>query len=371
MNPFLESFDETDHVLAEIPEVSKMESTLSFCTPSIEIEKKRKEEELSQQQQQLSNKQKLTKKSTKKNAQQDEGEKVQQEIETEIINRTYLTSSLGPIFMCSAKHVSLRGCDLTDDDAICIAELLSEDNSIISLNLWGNSITDRGGIALAKALRTNRVLLSISLAMNRITDKTVSEICKSLWNQNIYSEEEFLYLREKVFKSTYGTINLPRDSANDYQLILPSLPTHLRAAKDKKKTEKPKKITKIGQVDYGDGPIPWEEQVQRYDSDESASAKNSRTSSRVSTTASNGRKSAKADEAAIITDKKPVFNVPGNKIIRSINLSANVNVTDEGAGVFLKLPYIYLDRLNLSYCNVSNEMFASVSNKMNESPPEE
>jgi hypothetical protein len=368
MNPFHESFDGTDVTLSQIPVVTAMESSMTFCTPSVEQQNRKREEELMHQ---FSGKK--AKKPVKKSQTAEELEKSR--TEDFVIQNTYLKSSLGPLFLSSAKHVSFRGCDLDDDDVEDIAELLAENNEIISLNLWGNSITDRGGIAIAKALRGNRVLRSISLAMNKITDKTVNEICKSLWNMSLYTEEELIQLREKVFKSTFGSINIPRDASINYALQLPAMPMHLRPLAERKKAEKAKKPppnkNPISTI-FGDAPIVWEEQVQRHDIEEPSAPKSSRGTR--GTSASSARKSKQQVEennTSNTSERKPLFTVPGNVVIRSINLSANVNITDEGAGMFLNLPYIYLDRLNLSYCNVSNEMFDSVSHKMNESPPEE
>lgn len=359
MNSFLDTYDEIDQVLSSHPRIRAMEDSVIVSTPSVEQAKKRREEELKQLQYQVTLKRKDNVK--KKNEQTSDQDKNQRAMENRIISETYMSSSLGALFLTSAKHISLRGCELGDDDADVIAKILSENNQIISLNLWGNNITDRGGIAIARSLRTNRTLNSISLAMNKISDVTIQEICSVLSKGSLFTEEEFFDVRDKVFKSTFGTMNIPRDP-KIFQLVLPALPLHLCSVAERKKAEKAKKPSKpsaSGNSLMGDGPIEWEQNVQRLDEEAPPPPKkNTKTSSRPTT--------ARNDSTE---PPKPLFTIPGNEVLRSFNLSSNVMITDKGAGLFLNLPYIPLERLNLSYCTVSNTMFHSIIQKMNQ--PEE
>lgn len=105
----------------------------------------------------------------------------------------------------------MRGCELNDDHAQQISHYLADNNTLISLNLFGNRITDIGATAIAKALLSNQKLQYLSLAMNNITDISVKELCRSLCPVELFTEQEFFTLRENVYKSNYGALNIPRE----------------------------------------------------------------------------------------------------------------------------------------------------------------
>ena len=64
--------------------------------------------------------------------------------------------------------VSLRGKNLTDEDALAIGELLKTNNTLKKLYLSNNNITDVQSIG--DALKTNNTLEILRLNNNNITD---------------------------------------------------------------------------------------------------------------------------------------------------------------------------------------------------------
>jgi Ran GTPase-activating protein (RanGAP) involved in mRNA processing and transport len=59
-------------------------------------------------------------------------------------------------------------CDFSQDQgAIALADALSTNNALVSLNLEGNNIQSEGASALAKGLRTNKSLQSLNLLNQR------------------------------------------------------------------------------------------------------------------------------------------------------------------------------------------------------------
>lgn len=279
------------------------------------------------------------------------------------------SSPFTPLFMTSAKYLSLRGNNLTDEDALCIADLLKDDGEIFSLNLWGNSISDVGGVALAKSLRTNQKLLSISLAMNQIGDETVKEICRSMSSKDIFTEEEFLTLREQAYKSFYGYLNLAKDSNNSY--ILPALPPHLLPPSDDKK-KKPVNTAATAKPVKGANNekdlIPWDNNSKRhvYDPPKALSPPPTAKNTKGAKPNSSPTPPLPSQEEVELQPPKPLYRVPGNTILRNINLSANFNVSDEGAQYFVEAieNNSNICRISLSDTSVSDVMFEQIVSKL-------
>ncbi|KAG2379587.1 hypothetical protein C9374_006704 [Naegleria lovaniensis] len=276
------------------------------------------------------------------------------------------SSPFAPLFMTSAKYLSLRGNNLNDNDALSIAELLKDDGEIFSLNLWGNSITDVGGVALAKSLRTNQKLLSISLAMNRIGDDTVMEICRSMSAKDIFTEEEFLTLREQSYTSFYGYLNIPKDP-NTNAYILPALPPHLLPPVDDKKkkpaasTKPPSKGSSI-EKDV----IPWDNNSIRHVYETPKSTSPPSTAKNTKGAKTNPTPSPPPQTEVEPQPPKPLYRVPGNTILRNINLSANANVSDEGAQYFVEAieNNSNICRISLSDTSVSDVVFDQIVSKL-------
>lgn len=69
---------------------------------------------------------------------------------------------------------------LEDDGAIALAEVLKNNNTLISLELEWNDIGDIGAAALAAALKGNQTLRKLDLARNKITDAGISSFAELL-----------------------------------------------------------------------------------------------------------------------------------------------------------------------------------------------
>ncbi|ESS68518.1 hypothetical protein TCDM_02662 [Trypanosoma cruzi Dm28c] len=76
------------------------------------------------------------------------------------------------MLLTGVKHLSLRGNGITSEDVALMASLLLRHprSELVSLNLWGNRIDDEGAVALAKLLKENRTLQVLDLGHNDIAD---------------------------------------------------------------------------------------------------------------------------------------------------------------------------------------------------------
>jgi hypothetical protein len=72
---------------------------------------------------------------------------------------------------------------------LAVAEVLIDNDSLVSLNLGVNAIGDSGAHALCVSLRLNRTLLNLSLASNRIFD-TGAQAVASLFGTYVLSTGE-------------------------------------------------------------------------------------------------------------------------------------------------------------------------------------
>ncbi|KAL9656649.1 hypothetical protein ABK040_002920 [Willaertia magna] len=363
MNPINKSFNQIDEELTSRSEmIEKMHLSISIKTnEKVEEDDPKK-------------KKKVVPKLLTNNKKVEENSE-----ELQLINERFFTSEntspFAPLFMTSAKYLSLRGNDLTDDDAVFIAKILQDNSELFSLNLFGNKIGDVGGVAIANALKTNQKLLSLSLAMNRITDKTVIEICNSMSSYDIYSEEEFQKARECIYKSYYGYLNISRDPTTQ-KLNLPQVPPNLMSEAEKKKVKssassstKPTKLGVVPEV------LQWDKDAKRYEEEISLmSPRKSPTTTKKPSPFSPQKKSRPTTPSKVVQTEdlrqtiapKPIYNVPGNSLIRNINLGSNPDVTDLGANYFLSaIEYnSNICRISLSETMVTDIMFEKIVGKL-------
>ena len=275
------------------------------------------------------------------------------------------SSPFAPLFMTSAKYLSLRGNNLSDDDAVCIAELLKSDSEIFSLNLWGNRIGDVGGVALAKSLRTNQKLLSLSLAMNRIGDETFMEICKTMAPLDIYDENEFQTIRENAYLSFYGAQNIQRDQSTN-SLLIPAVPPHLQPPEtNDKKKKPPSKPVKVNPNEKE--LIEWDSKTSRYTYEEVVQEPPKTLGVKTASKSNSKQNVTTVTEPKVAEPLKPIYKIPGNSLLRNINLSANIDVTDDGAQYFVDAPIgisSNLCRISLSDTSVSLPVFERLVSKL-------
>ena len=76
----------------------------------------------------------------------------------------------------SLQHLSLRNCNINEVGALNLANTLSENKNLLTLNLCFNKLGNLGMYHLAKALRLNRTLLSLNIGSNEIGDEGVKYI---------------------------------------------------------------------------------------------------------------------------------------------------------------------------------------------------
>lgn len=201
-------------------------------------------------------------------------------------------------FMTFARHISLRGCSLSETDLESISNVLSKHPLIETLSLWGCNITDKGSICIANALRTNHSLKGIELGFNKITDLGAEAILQVFQSIEIEGVEALQILRLKAYESVYGSSNF--ENADKLPLpqvlITPILGPKGKPAKSNFST------------------ISWDEEITILSAPEALTGK-------------------KGEEI----DKKPyIFLVPGNRNIRYIGFSGNKNITDKTAQLIPK-----------------------------------
>jgi hypothetical protein len=337
----------------------------------------------------------------------------------ELLQQIYFTSPFGPLFCTSAVHISLRGCELNDVNAEQIAQFLADNNTLISLNLFGNNITDTGAKLLGKALLSNQILQSLSLAMNPLTNAGVEDLCKSLCPVELFTEYDFFKLRENVYKSHYGVLNIPREipqvpptptkssiartplPTEIPPMQLPPIPVQLQTPEKKAPTttkkvptkQPPQPISTTGaQTPTTIASLEWENRCERIAPPEVIEQSSttlrkdnvtSRGSSRnVSPAPPKGapKKGAKVEqpkqEVAVVEEEKPVvptaplplFKVPGNTTLKSLNLSLCHGITDESVTHFLDMLSVNksLDRLSLACTHISETVMLEIAQKLNE-----
>lgn len=83
------------------------------------------------------------------------------------------------------QDLSLWNNRISDDGAMCLAQVLSTNNNTLKiLNLGKNGITDTGAEELAEMLRKNQTLTELYLGDNNISDKGVQMLAKSIEKSN-------------------------------------------------------------------------------------------------------------------------------------------------------------------------------------------
>jgi hypothetical protein len=290
---------------------------------------------------------------------------------------------------------------------------LADNNTLISLNLFGNNISDDGAAALGKALLSNQKLKILSLAMNSISDNGVKELCKNLTPVELFTEQEFSKLRESVYKSHYGIFNLPKEQlaptpstpshsknptpvqSEHPNFALPPLPQHLQPPPDSKKaatTKKPPAKAPVANQPSstanatGVTLLEWESRCERFAPPEVIllnPKKDSRGSSRnpsPTPTKAPLKKGAKPEPPKIdvqpIEEEKPVvpaapvplFKVPGNSTLKSLNISMCRGVTDASGKYLIDMLSINksIDRISFASTNISNKVIQEIANVLNE-----
>ncbi|KAH3759047.1 Protein NLRC3 [Pelomyxa schiedti] len=93
----------------------------------------------------------------------------------------------------SLVSLNMAGNDIGDEGAAIISRALSSNKSLVSLNLYGNNVGDEGATSIAQALSSNKSLVSLNMAGNNIGDEGAASIAqalssnKSLVSLNLYS----------------------------------------------------------------------------------------------------------------------------------------------------------------------------------------
>lgn len=100
--------------------------------------------------------------------------------------------------MCSLVSLSLRCCELTDQQLIPINEALKENVPLQQLDIGQNCISDTGIQLMADSLRMNRNLLSLVLSRNNITDIGVMYLAQVQYCKCTYPCTEYQF---KGFKT--------------------------------------------------------------------------------------------------------------------------------------------------------------------------
>mmetsp|Transcript_3744 Transcript_3744/g.5536 ORF Transcript_3744/g.5536 Transcript_3744/m.5536 type:complete len:781 (+) Transcript_3744:71-2413(+) len=72
--------------------------------------------------------------------------------------------------------LNLGDNDLTDDGAVIMSQVISENQSIINLDLSNNDIWEEGCVLLADALHKNKVLSTLNLSKNKLHDQGVAAL---------------------------------------------------------------------------------------------------------------------------------------------------------------------------------------------------
>ncbi|ORC87410.1 uncharacterized protein TM35_000222090 [Trypanosoma theileri] len=212
------------------------------------------------------------------------------------------------MLLTGVKHLSLRGNGITDDDVITMASLLARHprSELVSLNLWGNHITDAGAIALAHMLKENRTLQVLDLGHNQIGDIGVLQLVDCFRMQDIAVEKLIAYRKRHLTR---------RDATLREQQLASTAPPAYPSYQELYNAWYQTKFPAV--VD------------EKKDSKKGSQAKSKKT------------------EAVLIRPTTPFdrdcfrmensFRVPGNTVLRCVNLGDNRNVTVDGAREALRI----------------------------------
>lgn len=98
------------------------------------------------------------------------------------------------------KHLSLRGNGITDENTLALASLLASHprSELVSLNLWGNCIGDDGAVALAQLLKENRTLQVLDLGNNKIGDVGLLKLVDCFRMQEVSFEKLQAYRKRHL-----------------------------------------------------------------------------------------------------------------------------------------------------------------------------
>eukprot|EP00049_Salpingoeca_infusionum_P015176 m.291639 g.291639 ORF g.291639 m.291639 type:complete len:571 (-) comp15828_c0_seq3:2376-4088(-) len=124
-----------------------------------------------------------------------------------------LLMSTVPQFTCLSDDVpenllqslSLRACQLGDEEVKHLSQALATHPHLTSLNLYGNHITDVGVGHLTQALRTNRSLKSIDLSSNHIKGASLGALAEVL--------TEFVLTFEEVRERRLALLSAPASAS--------------------------------------------------------------------------------------------------------------------------------------------------------------
>ncbi|KAH9578801.1 Leucine-rich repeat [Trypanosoma melophagium] len=136
---------------------------------------------------------------SKKQAQQQQHDQIAQ-IDKE--SPIFVPRGWPAMLLTGVKHLSLRGNGIADDDVITMASLLARHprSELISLNLWGNRITDAGATALACMLKENRTLQVLDLGHNNIGDVGLLQLVDCFRMQDIPMEKLISYRKRQLMR---------------------------------------------------------------------------------------------------------------------------------------------------------------------------
>ncbi|RNF10556.1 hypothetical protein TraAM80_01481 [Trypanosoma rangeli] len=106
------------------------------------------------------------------------------------------------MLLTGIKHLSLRGNGITNDDAATMASLLlcHPRSELVSLNLWGNCIGDDGAVALAQMLKENRTLQALDLGHNDIGDVGLLSLVDCFRMQEMPFEKLQMYRKRYLLR---------------------------------------------------------------------------------------------------------------------------------------------------------------------------
>ncbi|CAM4940017.1 unnamed protein product [Rotaria socialis] len=121
-------------------------------------------------------------------------------------------------------YVSLRDCQIIDNEAENLADVLHYDTSLIILDLGSNQIGDKGAQYLANALVRNKTLATLNLSFNRIGYQGAQHLANALrhnttlvtlnLNKNRVQEQGAEYLADALqYNTTLTTLNVDEDAS--------------------------------------------------------------------------------------------------------------------------------------------------------------
>ncbi|KAG8344296.1 putative Leucine Rich repeat [Trypanosoma vivax] len=212
--------------------------------------------------------------------------------------------------LTGVKHLSLRGNGINDNDISVISSLLSRHtrSELISLNLWGNNITDDGAVALAEMLKKNCTLQVLDLGHNDIGDVGLIALVNCFRMQEIPIEELQSYRRRYLLRRQATSSEKSLGAAAPPQY--PSYPELYNA---------------WYQIRY---PSPAEDRRETKKGLMSKSKKSDPTLVRPT---------APFDRDCFRMVDSPRVRVPGNTVLRCVNLGNNKRVTFNGASEALRI----------------------------------